>query len=149
MDINIDTKSPSYYDKKIKELNIRFYLVLHELKKSYPNYKVYPDNPEYENIYSNDISNMEKTNMDIFSLRKSIDKDSIILNKIIKIKNEIITIKKNKNELLKHELENLVLGANSSYGMISEKQSVYNDELANLGIFILSVLGIIIFTYRK
>ena len=52
-------------NKKINELDQRFYLVLDELKKSYPTYKVYPDNPEYENIYSNNISNMEKTNVNI------------------------------------------------------------------------------------
>lgn len=147
--INIETHTPSYYDKKINELDQRFYLVLDEMKKSYPNYKVYPDNPEYENIYSNDVSNIEKTNMDIFSLKKSLDKDSILLNKMIQNKNKQITRKKEENKKLKTELENLISGANSSSGMISQKESVYNMELFHLGIITLSVLGVVIFTYRK
>jgi hypothetical protein len=149
MNNNINTRSPAFYDKKINELNQRFYLVLDELKKSYPTYKVYPDNPEYENIYSNNISNMEKTNMDIFSLKQQIDKDSIKINKIIKQKNIDITRKKNENEELKKELESLMNGANSSTGMIGQKQSIYNMELFNLVIVVLSVLGISVLTYKK
>ncbi len=149
MNIDVNTLSPSYYDKKIKELDQRFYLVLDELKKSYPIYKVYPDNPEYENIYSNDISNMEKTNIDIFSLKKSIDKDSIILNRIIKHRNKLITKKKEENKELKKQLENLLSGANSSTGMIDQKQDIYNMQFFHLVILGLSALGIMVFTYRK
>ena len=149
MNIDVNTLSPSYYDKKIKELDQRFYLVLDELKKSYPIYKVYPDNPEYENIYSNDISNMEKTNIDIFSLKKSIDKDSIILNRIIKHRNKLITKKKEENKELKKQLENLLSGANSSTGMIDQKQDIYNMQFFHLVIVGLSALGIMVFTYRK
>lgn len=149
MNISIDTFSPSYYDKKIQDLNQRFYLVLSELKKSYPRYKVYPKNPEYENIYSNDISNIEKINTDFFSLKKSLDQNSIRLNTVIKQKNELITNEKKINENLKKKLQELISGANSSSGMIDQKQTVYNNKMLDLGIFVVSVLGIIVFTFRK
>ncbi len=147
--MNVETFSPSYYKNKIKELNQRFYLVLDEIRKSYPRYKVFSNNPEYENIYSNDISNMEKINKDFFLLKKSLEKDSVIMNKLIYKKDAQIKLKQKQNEELKGTLQDLITGNNSSIGMIEQKEQAYNHEILNLTMGLVSVLGIMIYIYRK
>ena len=142
-------KTSNYYREKLKEINIHFFIVLDEIIKMYPIYKLNPDYPEYQNVYANYMSKFEKTKQDLFLLKNSIEKDSSKINKKVILMNKTIDIMEKENKYLR---ENHNISSDhilSSDGLINQKQELYNEKLLNLFFLIVGVAGVAIMNYKE
>lgn len=144
-----NVKSSNYYIEKLDELNINFFMVLDELIKMYPIYKLNPDYPEYQSIYAVDMGNFETVKKEIFLLKNSIEKDNEKLNdKVRKINNEIDVLDK-KNKALREKYSFSSNAILSSDGLISQKQDMYNNKKLNLIFLALGVVGLAVMNYKE
>lgn len=144
-----NVKSSNYYIEKLDELNINFFMVLDELIKMYPIYKLNPDYPEYQSIYAVDMGNFETVKKEIFLLKNSIEKDNERLNdKVRKINNEIDVLDK-KNKALREKYSFSSNAILSSDGLISQKEEMYNNKKLNLIFLALGVVGLAVMNYKE
>ena len=60
--------------KKIKELDERYNIILNELVKTYPNYKVYPNRESISREFTVDSENLLDVQTEFFQLRDKIQK---------------------------------------------------------------------------
>jgi FtsZ-binding cell division protein ZapB len=127
--------TPEYYKQKIKELDTKFSLILDEIIKSYSIYKMNPDYPEYQNLYSSNMNNLENDN------QKIIDYITIADTKIEQLKDE--------NNILKSKFKYLYSSNNTSDGLIDETQYLYNMKLLELFISLVGIVVILVFIKKE
>jgi FtsZ-binding cell division protein ZapB len=141
--------TPEYYKQKIKELDTKFSLILDEIIKSYSIYKMNPDYPEYQNLYSSNMSNLEKTKSDIFLLQNSLENDNQKIIDYITIADTKIEQLKDKNNILKSKFKYLYESNNTSDGLIDETQYLYNMKLLELFISLVGIVVILVFIKKE
>lgn len=91
-------KNLESYKEKLTELEMTKELLLNKLKKSYINSKVSKQG-DAQNIYNNDLNNIEKLNSDFFLLENEIKKELNNKKKSLNTNNDLV--KKNKELLLR------------------------------------------------
>ena len=129
--------SPEYYSNELKTQYKNYKLILDEIQKTYPLYKL---NPETDtNEYILDKSNYLSTQAKLFSIKNNLQNDSKILkdnnNSVIEKINSLET-SINKNQAI---LSNLMNGDNGASEALNDMDYLYNIKLSyNI------VLGIII-----
>ena len=69
------------YQKTINSLYKSFYLVLEEIGKTFPLYKLYPDSSAYKEEYQRDVSNLENIKSEIFLIMTKLQNDVANLSK--------------------------------------------------------------------
>ena len=67
-----NTNLPSYYNKKINELNTQFFLVTREITNSFPLSKTYPNINKYVVNYNNDLNNQNKIKSELYVLKNEL-----------------------------------------------------------------------------
>ena len=129
--------SPEYYSNELTTEYKNYDLILDEIQKTYPLYKI---NPKTDgNEYILDKTNYLSTQAKLFSIKNNLQNDSKILqnnnNDIIeKINNLEDSIQKNKDIL-----SNLINNNNGASGSLSDMNYLYNIKLSyNI------ILGIVI-----
>ena len=141
--------TPEYYKQKITELNTKFSLILDEINKSYSIYKMNPDYPEYQNLYSSNMSNLEKTKSDIFLLQNSLENDNQKLIDYINIADSKIEQLQEENDTLHSKFKYLYSSYNTSDGLIDETQYLYNMKLLELFISLVGIVVILVFIKKE
>lgn len=141
--------TPEYYKQKITELNTKFSLILDEINKSYSIYKMNPDYPEYQNLYSSNMSNLEKTKSDIFLLQNSLENDNQKLIDYINIADSKIEQLQEENDTLHSKFKYLYSSYNTSDGLIDETQYLYNMKLLELFISLVGIIVILVFIKKE
>ena len=134
-------KAPSYYEKKIKELNQRYYLVLDELVKLFPKNKMFPNYLAYSKPFTNDMSNLIKLQADFFLFKNNLESDIDTLDKEIKNINEQIENLEQENKQLTKRLESLQNSNNASHGMLSDTKLLYNQKLLGNWLLFALIVG--------
>ena len=141
--------TPEYYKQKITELNTKFSLILDEINKSYSIYKMNPDYPEYQNLYSSNMNNLEKTKSDIFLLQNSLENDNQKLIDYINIADSKIEQLQKENDTLHSKFNYLYSSYNTSDGLIDETQYLYNMKLLELFISLVGIVVILVFIKKE
>lgn len=141
--------TPEYYKQKITELNTQFSLILDEISKSYSIYKMNPDYPEYQNLYSSNMNNLEKTKSDIFLLQNSLENDNQKLIDYINIADSKIEQLQEENDTLHSKFNYLNSSYNTSDGLIDETQYLYNMKLLELFISLVGIIVILVFIKKE
>ena len=145
----MSVKTPKYYREKLNEQNINFFIVLDELIKMYPSYKSNPDYPEYQNMFSVDMGNFQKSKQELFLLKNSIENDSNTLNKNVIKMNKMIDLLENQNKNLREKYNISSDDIHSSEGLIDQKQELYNEKILNLIFLIVGVISVGVMNYKE
>lgn len=125
----MNRKTPEYYVKRRKELNDRYYLLLHEITALFPKYKSHPDFPTYSNEFITDKGNMNKLQSDFFLLRNDLEKNISSLGREIgQVDSKISNIEK-KNRNLSSKVQTLKSGGAAAQGMFNDRQLIYNQQV--------------------
>ena len=141
--------TPEYYKQKIKELDTKFSLILDEIIKSYSIYKMNQDYPEYQNLYSSNMNNLEKIKSDIFLLQNSLENDNQKLIDYINIADSKIEQLQEENDTLHSKFKYLYSSYNTSDGLIDETQYLYNMKLLELFISLVGIVVILVFIKKE
>ena len=103
----MNRKTPEHYVKRRKELNDRYYLLLHEVTTLFPKFKSRPDFPEYSKQFATDEGNMNKLQSDFFLMRNGLEKNISSLGKEIKQVDSKISIIEKENQDMSRKVQTL------------------------------------------
>jgi hypothetical protein len=125
----MNRKTPEYYVKRRKELNDRYYLLLHEITALFPKHKANPDSPTYSTEFITDTGNMNKLQSDFFLLRNGLEKNiSSLGGEIRQVDSKISKIEK-ENKNMSGKVRILKSGGNAALGMFNDTQLIYNQQV--------------------
>jgi len=129
----MNRKTPEHYVKRRKELNDRYYLLLHEITALFPKHKANPNFPAYSKSFITDTGNMNKLQSDFFLLRNGLEKNiSSLGGEIRQVDSKISKIEK-ENKNMSGKVRILKSGGNAAMGMFNDTQLIYNQQvLGNL-----------------
>lgn len=129
---NISIKKYDVYKEKLNELETKIKIIFNKLNNSYPNYKLYPNVSELQNIYTNDTYNLDDIKNTLFSIETSINKDNNkLLTMILNKEKQLNELKKN-NEQLKKKYESMIDTDASSFGLHSQTKDKYQQRFISL-----------------
>ena len=104
------------YFSNFNNLKVNFLNNIENIKKSYPLYKVFPNNNTYKNEYLLDINNLENIKSDIFTSIIELLQENMSLSNVVKNLNRDLIELENKNNNLKIKNNNLKNKMNASSG---------------------------------
>ena len=135
--------------KKIKELDERYNIILNELVKTYPNYKVYPNIESISREFTVDSENLLEVQTEFFQLRDKIQ--SQIDKKVKNIKQVELQIKvlEKKNNKLINKLTDLENDNAAAKGMLDDIQFRYNEYLLGNWILFISLIGSVVIYFKS
>ena len=145
----MNLKTPEHYVKRRKELNDRYYLLLHEITALFPKHKAHPDFPSYSKSFITDTGNMNKLQSDFFLLRNGLEKNiSSLGGEIKRVDSKISTIEK-ENRNMSGKVRVLKSGGAAARGMFDDTQLMYNQQV--LGNLLLggAIAGVGIIYYKS
>ena len=134
-------KTPQEYKEQLNALYTNFEMGLYNITKSYPLYKIYPNNNSYKHEYFRDLKNLEEIKSNIFIYKNGLYADTESISDSISDKNNKITkLNKQNTELTKklNTLENQDFAANVE---LINKKFIYNKNLAQNVILSIIVAG--------
>jgi len=135
---NIDIIPKTYkqnselYKSKLKDIETNFNIVINALLKSYPEYKLYPDVSELENIHNNNMYNLQDIKQNFFKLQKSIKDSNENIKKIINDKNIDLKKLKSDNKMLTTKFNALNGSDQTSIGLRSQFEDEYRQKYLSL-----------------
>ena len=122
---------PDEYEKKLKELNDRYYLILNELIAVYPKYKMSPESSMYASTYVTDKGNLTKLQKDLFLYKNNLENTIRALGKeILDIDKQIAKLEK-ENNILKKRLDSLKEGKNAAKLLLKNTVYLHNEDLVS------------------
>ena len=139
------------FRQKIATMNSQLPAMLDDFKKYYVLFNKTPDYPEYQQMFQNIQSNLNKMNSDLFMLSNDVQSNTDTMNKTLFKLDASIKEEKIKNRRLKTKLGIVEHKINASSELISDYMEIYDSGyLRNWGLFlsILAVIGIISKIYR-
>ena len=119
---------PDTYKQKLNVYNDQFYYAMDDLEKSYINTMLYPDNNEYNQIYSKQMGTVESIESNVFIITNNIQKNIDDLNNNLKNVNNKIKNEQLKNNNLKDIKNGFKSDGNGSELMIQESKQMYNEQ---------------------
>ena len=150
-DITNTFPDSSKFREKIATMNSQLPAMLDDFKKYYVFFNKNPDYPEYQQMFQNIQSNLNKMNSDLFVLSNDVQSETDTMNKTLFKLDALIKEERKKNRRLKARLGIVEHKINASSEMISDYMEMYDSGyLRNWGLFlsILAVGGIISKMYR-
>ena len=120
---------PDEYEKKLKELNDRYYLILDELITVYPKYKMSPEDSTYTSTYVTDKGNLTKLQKDLFLYKNNLEQTITTVGKDILVVDKQIAILEKENGLLKKRLDSLKEGQNAAKLLLKNTVYLHNEDL--------------------
>lgn len=149
--IQLSYKSSDEYIQNINTLKESLQLILDEYKKLFILSKMYPENEEYQQQFSNIDDNLKQILGKFFSISNEIEFNiDEISEKMIKL-NILIKEEREKNRKLKRKLGIIEHKNNASSEMINDYNEIYNIRyLRNwaLGLSILAFMATIGIVYK-
>ena len=145
----MNRKTPEYYVKRRKELNDRYYLLLHEITALFPKHKAHPNFPAYSESFITDTGNMNKLQSDFFLLRNGLEKNiSSMGGEINHVDSKISKFEK-ENKKMSDKVRTLKSGGAAALGMFNDTQLIYNQQV--LGNLLLggAIAGIGVIYYKS
>jgi hypothetical protein len=130
------------YKTNLTNAETKLNMVLNEMIKSYPNYKLYPDVNEIQNIHENNTFKLEDIKKEFFLLKTSIHKDNEKIKKMIEMKNKELKILEDHNKKLKKRYNTLIDSDQSSIGLRAQVEDQYRKTYLSftlLATFTLSI----------
>ena len=132
----------------MKDSETNFNIVINALLKSYPEYKLYPDVSELENIHNNNIYNLQDVKQTFLLLQNSLKNSNEDIKRVINKKNIELEKLKNDNKKLTARYNILKDSDQSSVGLRSQFDDTYKQNY--LSLFLLMSFTLIIgFTGTK
>jgi DNA repair ATPase RecN len=145
-------KNPEEIRAKIHALQEQLPVILEDFKKYFVFYNKNPEYPEYQQMFENIKSNLNKINSQLFTLSNEINFNTEEINKKMFALNVLIRKEKEKNKELKKKLKFVEHKNNASTELISDYKKMYDyGYLRNWGL-ILSIIISIVFiknVYKK
>jgi len=120
------------YKSKLKDIETNFNIVINALLKSYPEYKLYPDVSELENIHNNNMYNLQDVKQNFFKLQKSLKDSNEKIKKVINDKNVELENLKKDNKKLTVRYNSLNGSDQSSVGLHSQFEDEYRQKYLSL-----------------
>lgn len=142
----------SKFREKIATMNSQLPSMLDEFKKYYVFSNKTPDYPEYQQMFQNIQSNLNKMNSDLFMLSNDVQGETDKMNKTLFKLDNLIKEERKTNRRLRAKLGIVEHKINASYELISDYTEMYDSGyLRNWGLFlsILTVGYIISKMYRS
>ena len=141
----------SKFREKIATMNSQLPSMLDDFKKYYVFFNKNPDYPEYQQMFQNIQSNLNKMNSDMFMLSNDVQSSTNTMNKTLFKLDAAIKEEKKTNRRLRAKLGIVEPKINASSELISDYMEMYDSGyLRNWGLFlsIFVVMGIISKMYR-
>ena len=137
-------QTPNYYVNMLKELNIRYNIILSEFNTTWPKHKTFPNIAQYSDAINIDEENLEELQSDFFQLKNDLEKNIKKYLQNIKVVDKKINNLDEENNILYKKLQDIKNSDSASKGMVDDIQLTYNQYLlANL----ILCSGIITFGY--
>lgn len=150
--ININYKNTDEYLEKIKTLNDTLQYILDEFKKMFVLSKMYPENEEYQQQFSNITNNLKTILSNLFSLSNDVQVNIDNISKEMIKLNNLISVERETNGKLRKSLGIVEDKNNASTEMINNYKEIYDIRyLRNwaLGISTLVCIATIGIVYKK
>lgn len=131
-----DLTKPEVFLSQINTLKEKLPPILDDFKKYYVFYNKNPEYSEYQQMFENIKSNLQKINSELFMTINNIEKDTETINDRLKQIDQLIVQEKIKNRRLKRKLGIVEKKYNGSDELISDYKEIYNlDYLTNFSLF--------------
>lgn len=131
--------TPTTYNQSLKsfknqlnDIEINFNISVNALLKSYPEYKLYPDVSELENIHNNNLYNLQDVKQKFFLLQTNLNNSNEKLKDIINIKNEELEKLKIDNKKLNKRYNSMSESDQSSIGLRAQFEDEYRQKYVSL-----------------
>lgn len=134
---------PTYYEKSLKELNKRYYLILDNIASLFPKNKLYPEFPGYAKPFTKEMSDLDKIQSDFVVFKTDLESDSDHMDKDIRLVNEEIAQLDKDNKMLKSKLALLTTSGDASVGMLQDTKLLYNQELSGNWLLFFILVGVL------
>jgi hypothetical protein len=135
-------RNPEEIKNRIKTLEEQSPYILAEFKKNFILYNKNPEYSEYQQMFQNIKSNLEKIGAQFFELLNTIQVDTEELNKKLNCLNALIVEERQKNNRLKRRLGIVDNENNASSEMIYDFNKMYEEGyLRNWGL-VISILAV-------
>jgi hypothetical protein len=139
---------------KLNTINDKFYSALDDFSNSYINYKMFPGQNEYQQIYLNAKGIIESLQADVFIATNEVQNNIDNLTDLISDLNTKISSEKSKNTLLKSKLNEVSSDSNGSGLLLNESLTLYfNKNLSNItmtiGIIIVFITTFTVYSQNK
>jgi len=133
---NTYSQTSKLYKNTLKDIETNFNIIIESLVKSYPQYKLYPDVTELENIHSNNLYNLQDVKNNFFNLYNNVEKNNKLLETIVNNKNKQLEKLKIDNKKLKIKY-NMITGSDqSSIGLREQLKDEYRQSYLSLVILV-------------
>jgi len=124
---NIDNFiKPENFTEKISEFKNGLNLILDDFKKYFVLYKMYPENEEYQQQFSNATDNVKNVLAKFFTLSNDVQINIDDISKKLLVFDELINKERQKNKELKIKLGIIEHKHNASSEMISNYKDIYD-----------------------
>jgi hypothetical protein len=131
-----DLTKPEVFLSQINTLKEKLTPILDDFKKYYVFYNKNPEYNEYQQMFENIKSNLQKINSELFMTINNIEKDTETINDRLQQIDQLIEQEKIKNRRLKRRLGIVEKKYNGSDELINDYKEIYNlDYLKNFALF--------------
>lgn len=145
---NFEYDSSISFDDYLSTLQTTIEIVFNKLSNSYPNYKLYPDVSEFENIYINDDYNLSSIKNSLFSFEQYINKSNNDLLDKIDNKNTNLNSLKEINKDLNQTYNYMINTDATSVGQQNEIREKYTENILSFILVLLFMFFFIILAYN-
>lgn len=129
---NTYSQTSNLYKNDLKDIETNFNITTESIVKSYPQYKLYPDVTELENIHNNNLYNLEDVRNKFFNLYNNIENNNQLLENIVNDKNKQLEQLKKDNQKLKSKYNMMSGSDQSSIGLRQQLQDEYRQSYLSL-----------------
>jgi chromosome segregation ATPase len=138
--------NPEKFKQKLNVLQQQLPSILIDFKKYYVFYNKNPEYDEYQQMFENIKSNLNKVNSELFSLSNNIETSTDDLNKLLFTLDRIIKQEKRQNRVLKRRLGIIEHKNNAASEMIDDYEEIYESGyLRNWGLCLsIIIVGFVI-----
>ena len=150
--IQLNQENSNQYLEKIKISKEGLHLILHEFKKIFVLSKMYPENEEYQQQFSNVSNSLKQILSNFFTLSNDVQINIDNISKKMIELDMLIHREREKNRELKRKLGIIEHENNASTEMISNYKEIYDMRyLRNwaIGLSTLACIAAISIVYKK
>jgi len=149
MDIKVQT-----FKEKINTTNDKFFSALDDFKKYYVYHNTNPEVNEYQNFYTNSVSQLQSINSELFLISNDIGVNIEAIEELVEDIAKKLEEEKKTNASLMATISNITNIQNGSEVLISDSKYLYTSQYINniemiVGIFIISIMLSKFFTPLK
>jgi len=139
---------PAKFTREVQTLNEQLPSILADFKKYYVFYNKNPEYNEYQQLFENIKSNLNKINSQLFTIGNDVQVETNKLSKSMIKLDELIQNDKKTNTTFKNKLKTLKEKKSSAYELIYDYNTLYDIEyLKNWAMFLNIIIAGFILSY--